>query len=82
MFKLFRTMGKVQSSLESKVFDEVPPWDLETIVAKTDLDEATANACWRMWIEHPLVEKGQLKEEAYFKLLDIKVRSSSFQKLS
>ena len=68
-------MGKVQSSIESKVFDEVPPWDLEAIVAKTDLDEATANACWRMWTEHPLVEKGQLKMGAYFKMLGIKVKS-------
>lgn len=64
-------MGKVQSSLETKLLDEVPPWDLETIVKRTDLDEETANACWRMWTDHPLVSKGQMKEEDFYELLDI-----------
>ena len=64
-------MGKVQSTVETKVFDETPPWDLEMIVSKTDLSEDEANACWRLWTEHPLVKKGQLKEEAFYKLLGV-----------
>lgn len=64
-------MGTVQSAVETKVFDEAPPWDLETIVTSTDLDEDTANACWRMWTKYPLVKKGQLKEEPFYEMLDI-----------
>ena len=64
-------MGKVQSHMETKVFEDTPPWDLETIVSSTDLDEETANACWRVWIRHPLVKSGQLTKEAFCALLDI-----------
>ena len=63
-------MGQVQTHVESKMFDDTaPPWDVKEVTASTDLDEETVHACWRMWVEHPLVRKGQLREEAFYKML-------------
>ncbi len=72
-------MGQAQTHLESKVFDDsAPPWDLESITANTDLSEETVNACWRMWVQHPLVQKGQLKEQAFYKVNDDRLFSHIF----
>ena len=62
-------MGQAQTHLESKVFDDTaPPWDLEAITGDTDLSEEEVNACWRMWVQHPLVQKGQLRERDFYKV--------------
>ncbi len=62
-------MGQTQTRLEAKVFDDsAPPWDISAITASTDLEEETVNACWRMWVQNPMVKKGQLSEDSFYKV--------------
>jgi hypothetical protein len=35
--------------IESKIFEEAPPWDMESILSTTDLDKTAINLCWRNW---------------------------------
>jgi hypothetical protein len=60
-------MGQV----ETKVFESTPPWDLHEIVRKTDLDENTVDASWRLWCHSKLVHKNKLKAESYLRLLGL-----------
>ncbi|TRY76436.1 hypothetical protein TCAL_00057 [Tigriopus californicus] len=60
-------MGQV----ETKIFEDAPPWDVKTVMDRTDLDEESIDICWRMWCEHPLVNRNKIKEPDFYKLLDI-----------
>jgi hypothetical protein len=35
--------------IESKIFEEAPPWDMDHILSVTDLDKTAINLCWRNW---------------------------------
>ena len=35
--------------IESKIFEEAPPWDMDTLLSNTDLDKTAINLCWRNW---------------------------------
>ena len=37
--------------IESKIFEEAPPWDMEHIQSVTDLDKTAINLCWRNWYD-------------------------------
>ena len=49
----FGIMGQV----ETKIFDEAPPWDAKTVMSRTDLSEEQVDLCWKMWCAHPKTSK-------------------------
>ena len=60
-------MGQIESKIddkigkiESKVFDDAPPWDLEEIDRITDLDKDTINLLWRQWATDEITKKGKV----------------------
>ena len=60
-------MGQIESKIddkigkiESKVFDDAPPWDLEEIDRITDLDKDTINLLWRQWTTDEITKKGKV----------------------
>ena len=54
-------MGQV----ETKVFVDAPPWDLDEIDKITDLDKNTVNLLWRKWATDPSTKKGKVKFEVF-----------------
>ena len=56
-------MGQV----ESKVFVDAPPWDLEETQKLTDLSKDTINLLWRKWATDPETKKGKVKFESFAK---------------
>ena len=46
--------------IESKVFIDTPPWDLEEIERITDLDKDTINILWRQWATDDVTKKGKV----------------------
>ena len=60
-------MGHIESKIddkigkiESKVFDDAPPWDLEEIDRITDLEKDTINLLWRQWATDEITKKGKV----------------------
>ena len=51
--------------IESKVFVDAPPWDLEEIERITDLDKDTINLLWRQWATDDVTKKGKVGFEAF-----------------
>ena len=35
--------------IETKLFEETPPWRLDKMKEQTELDEETINICWKAW---------------------------------
>lgn len=64
---IFGCMGQ----LESKIFENVPPWDLETLEATTDLNEDVINVCWRTWANDPTTKKGKIDFKTFIQVLDL-----------
>ena len=60
-------MGQV----ESKVFVETPPWDLEEIDKVTDLDKDTVNLLWRQWATDAKTKKGKVKFDVFSNKLNV-----------
>ena len=54
-------MGQV----ETKVFVDAPPWDLEELDKITDLEKSTVNLLWRKWATDPATKKGKVKFETF-----------------
>ena len=55
--------------IESKVFVDAPPWDLEEIERITDLDKDTINLLWRKWATDDVTKKGKVNFDAFSKYL-------------
>ena len=54
-------MGQV----ETKVFVDAPPWDLEELDKITDLEKSTVNLLWRKWATDPATRKGKVKFDTF-----------------
>ena len=64
-------MGQV----ESKVFVDAPPWDLEEIDKTTDLDKSTVNLLWRQWATDPITKKGKVKFDAFANQVKVNLKN-------
>ena len=60
-------MGQV----ETKVFENAPPWDAETVTSRTDLDDHTVNFCWKIWCKTTAVKGSKITEEKFLEMLDL-----------
>ena len=49
MLQLFIMLSPEMGQIESKIFEEAPPWDMDTLLSNTDLDKTAINLCWRNW---------------------------------
>merc|ERR1712043_77083 len=61
----------VMGQVESKVFVETPPWDLEEIDKVTDLDKDTVNLLWRQWATDSKTKKGKVKFDVFSNKLSV-----------
>lgn len=61
-------MGQV----ETKIFENAPPWDGESVTSRTDLDEKTVDGAWKVWCKSVMVKGGKVTEENFFRMLDLK----------
>ena len=60
-------MGQV----ETKVFENAPPWDAEAVTSRTDLDEQTVNVCWKIWCRSTMVKGSKINEEKFLEMLNL-----------
>lgn len=65
----------IMGQVETKVFQDAPPWDEESVRRRTDLSEATVDLCWKIWRKSEFVRHGKLRLSGFESFLGIESAS-------